>query len=189
MKLLKKVLFILISFFSFVIISSCGKEKYTDDIWTVTFVNYDGSFLSYSKVKDGQTAFFNDKYPTKPSDNYFDYTFIGWDQSLDEIRNDCTVTAKYSQSDRYYTVYFQNYNGDVLDDQKCKYGESVEYHGITPTKPEDQMGTYTFIGWDVDLSNITETCFARAQFELNPNVFTWNFYDSDKKCGCYYYGP
>lgn len=46
-------------------------------------MNYDGSVLSKQKVEYGKSAVVPKTIPKKPSDEYYDYTFEGWDTTYD----------------------------------------------------------------------------------------------------------
>ena len=64
-------------------------------IFNVTFLNYDGSTLYSTSVEEGDTAIYLGETPVKPSNEEFTYEFIGWDSSLEDIRNDLTTTAQF----------------------------------------------------------------------------------------------
>lgn len=78
------------------------KEVDTTDYFTVTFKDYDGTILKTSKVK----AKHNAVSPLSP--NREGYTFLGWDNSLENIVEDTTFTAQYELS-----VYKILYNSNL----------------------------------------------------------------------------
>lgn len=59
-------------------------------IYTVTFVDYDGTVLSTQKVARGQAA----KAPADPTRT--NYTFAGWDKRFNNIISNLVVTATYT---------------------------------------------------------------------------------------------
>ena len=63
----------------------------------VTFLNYDGSALSTQKVEYGKSAVVPKTVPKKPSDEYYDYTFEGWDTTYDYTK----VTANLSIAPKF----------------------------------------------------------------------------------------
>ena len=61
-------------------------------LYTVTFVDYDGTILSSDKVHYGTAA-------TAPEDPSRDgYNFAGWDKDYSNVTDDLTVTAQYTVS-------------------------------------------------------------------------------------------
>ena len=67
--------------------------------YTVTFKNYDGTFLYETKVVSGGIAEYLGAIPTKPAEGYLVYTFNGWDKNLTNITSDLEVTAIYRVTD------------------------------------------------------------------------------------------
>ncbi|MBQ4105749.1 MAG: sortase [Clostridia bacterium] len=67
------------------LITSEGASSYI-----VTFINYDGSIISTQTVAHGTKAY-PPKDPVKPSDDYFDYVFKGW--QLDFTTVTCNMTV------------------------------------------------------------------------------------------------
>ena len=63
----------------------------------VTFLNYDGSALSTQKVEYGKSAVVPKTVPKKPSDEYYTYTFEGWDTTYDYTK----VTANLSIAPKF----------------------------------------------------------------------------------------
>ena len=66
-----------------------------DDYFTVTFVNYDDSFLAEERVQKGQDAIYHGTVPTKPEDDEFTYTFKEWDKDLKSIVFDLITRATF----------------------------------------------------------------------------------------------
>ncbi len=100
-------------------------DKVTEDItvtatytengkFTVTFVDYDGSVLATEQVYDGKGA-------TAPADPIREnYTFAGWDIAFDNITAATTVTATYTENEKF-TVTFKDY------DNSSGFGHHVIY--------------------------------------------------------------
>ena len=62
----------------------------------VTFVNYDGTVLCEAPTAIGKTATYTGEKPTKPSDKVgYTNVFVGWEPSIEDVREDRTVTAVY----------------------------------------------------------------------------------------------
>ena len=59
--------------------------------YTVTFKDWDGEVLKTEEVTEGSGA----TAPTSPTRDY--YTFTGWNKPFDEVTEDLTVTATYTE--------------------------------------------------------------------------------------------
>jgi hypothetical protein len=88
------------------------------------------------------------------------------------------VVVTYSEKINSYTVKF--YNGEeLLETITVTYGGTAEYTGATPTKATTVEYTYTFSGWDKQLTNIIQDTQFYAQFSGVLNKYTYTFYDED----------
>ena len=136
-----------------------AKFTYQYTQYTVTFVDHDGTVLKTQKIEEGLDA----TAPTAPTRD--GYTFIGWDKDFSNVTEDITVTAQYEENYvapeiKYYTVTFVDYNGETLGlPQLVKEGEGAN----APSAPAREG--YTFTGWDVDFSNVTENLTVTAQYK------------------------
>ena len=122
--------------------------------YAVTFVNDDGSVLEVQYVNKGENA--TDPVvegriptPTKESTVSTDYTYVGWDSSLDAIFSPRTITAVYTGTTRTYTVKYAS-DGTVLYEASGLYGDYIDYglrdaegNIINPTYTKEEQG-YTF---------------------------------------------
>lgn len=136
---------------------------YTINIYTVTFVDYDGTVLKTETVEYGGSA-------TSPTPTRIGYTFTGWDKDYSNIVSNTTITAVYTIN--VYTVTFADYNGVILKTEK------VEYLG-SATAPSNPTRTgYTFAKWDKDFSSITSNITVTAIYTIN--TYTVTFVDWDE---------
>ena len=144
--------------------------------YLVTYVNADdnNTVLYEAYVDRGATP--PDPYaegwislPTKESDAQYIYTFgtstdgvydtgSGWDDITSVVLAARTVTAKYTQTVRTYTVTWYSRAGLSLGQlTDVAYGSDVSYSGATPTNT-DEEGSYiynVFVGWDKSTGYIT----------------------------------
>jgi hypothetical protein len=158
--------------------------------YNVTFQNWDGTAIGTAqKVQKGKKATAPTDTPTRLSDTKYDYTFSGWDKdpATTEITADTVFTAQYTKADTMVR-YLVNYMVDntVFDYTWVKYGEFAQAPaGGTPTRKADDNYTYTFIGWDVDitLTRIYSNLDIHALFEATEKTvsYTVTFYNWDGK--------
>ncbi len=147
------------------------------------FNNYDGSKLYEFYYEKGSTIVYDGPTPTKPSETIdghnVDWTFAGWDKSLENIQKPTIFTAKFES---LVECTFVNYDGEELYKTSVNFGDSVEYKGVTPTKPDTVSGsstlTWAFSGWDKELTSIKEDTTFTAQFYC-PNAYTCTFKNYD----------
>ncbi len=133
--------------------------QYGEQVFTVTFIGFDGVELQSRPVAYGTAAV----APTAPVVE--GYTFTGWDKDFSNITGDLTVTAIYEINK--YTVNFVGFENADLGSQ------TVE-HGSAATAPEaPAVEGYTFTGWDVAFDNITADTTVTAVYEINK--YTVNF--------------
>ncbi len=78
-----------------------------------------------------------------------------------------------------YTITFVNYDGTPLQSSEVEYGSTPAYTGETPTKPADAQYTYTFAGWDAELTAVTGDATYTAQFTTTLNKYAIVFANDD----------
>lgn len=121
--------------------------------------------------------------PTKPDTDTKTYTFDGWyngdvkwNFETDTVQGDVTLTAKFIESTRYYSVNF------VVDDEPYGTPLSVEYESsiTAPEEPKKEAVdvVYTFEGWyngDVKWNfasgKVTENLTLTAKFTTAPRMY------------------
>lgn len=135
--------------------------------YTVTFKNYDGTVLEEVSVEEGKTASYSGPTPTRTNTPEFEFVFSGWDQPLTNIACDCVRIAQYTQTNIEYTVKFYNYDNELLYTDIVYYQQAASYYGPTPTRPSTLAYTYTFAGWDKDISCITKSITVKALFDAH----------------------
>ena len=74
-------------------------------------------------------------------------------------------TLGSSEKETTYTVTFLNYDNSILYRvTDIKEGEPAIYGGETPTRPDSSEYTYSFIGWDKDISAIYSNLSVFAKY-------------------------
>lgn len=81
------------------------------------------------------------------------YTFI--------LRKDTNLKAVFQQVG---TVTFQNYDETILQSNEVDYGEMPSYDGDTPQRKADGKYTYTFAGWDPEITIVSGDAVYTATF-------------------------
>lgn len=152
----------------------------TSKKYTVSYYNYDHTFLFSTQVYEGGTAIYKGATPTKPSSDEYDYTFIGWDKSENNITSNTSLIARFSaEYISSYQVTFYNYNYDTLYQTTVREGETAEYKGITPERPSADKVSYKFIGWNKPLDNVSSDMYVVAMYTEIYEGYVVNFLNYD----------
>lgn len=152
--------------------SATYRAFFAINVYNYKFVNYDNSELDAGTIEHGQTPVYNGVTPpTKPSTAQYDYTFSGWNPNIGPVTAENTVfTAQFDEVLRSYTITFANWDGTPLQSSSWEYGTTPVYGGETPTR-EEAGKTYTFIGWDEDISAVTGEKTYTAVFSGVTNTY------------------
>lgn len=110
--------------------------------YLVTFCNYNGTVLYETSVLPNDNVIYIGNTPTRPADAQFDYTFKGWNKSIENITEDTIVTAVFNQQIKSYTIRF--INGDTLEVIST---QTIEYGSIPiePSFPEEHNRWDSFV--------------------------------------------
>ena len=139
--------------------------------YTVTF-NVDGKQILSTHINHGSTATADANSAAKYFDQYKPatesevYTFTGWTPELAPVTADVDYEAVYTTAPRKYTVYFQNWDHVLIDEQQVEYGKAAQ----APADPTREG--YTFVGWDREFDNIIANMTVTALFEKNKENVT-----------------
>jgi uncharacterized repeat protein (TIGR02543 family) len=99
------------------IVSVVGDATYTATFdsavrsYTIRFVNYNGTELQSGSVAYGSTPVYGGATPEKDADDYFTYTFAGWDPAIVEVTGAATYTATFDSARIPYTISFATTEG------------------------------------------------------------------------------
>ena len=114
-------------------------------VYTINFVNYDGSMLYTTTAAYGYTPEYVGDTPTREADAQYTYTFAGWSPTIGAADADATYTATYTEVIREYTITYY-VNGEIYTTESYAYGAAV----AAPTYAPEVGPTYfTFSGWTV----------------------------------------
>ncbi|MCI2085561.1 MAG: InlB B-repeat-containing protein [Olsenella sp.] len=148
--------------------------------FTITWKDADGTTLETdTDVPYDTTPSYDGTTPVKAADAQYTYTFKGWSPEVAKVTGDATYTAVYDQTVNQYTVTWANADGTVISTQKVAYGETPKYEGATPTKPADSQYTYTFKGWNPEVTKVTGDVTYTAQFDKTTNAYTVTWKNAD----------
>ncbi len=148
--------------------------------YTVTWKNYDGTTLETDEdVEEGTTPSYDGATPTKTATAQYSYTFSGWDKKITAVTGDVTYTAQFTETTNTYTVTWIDGDGNTLTTDTVAYGETPVYSGATPTKTATAQYSYTFSGWDKEITAVTGNATYTAQFTETTNTYTVTWVDGD----------
>ena len=141
--------------------------------YTVTWIDGNGNTLKTEQVAYGTVPSYSGATPTKTATAQFSYTFTGWDTTPSAVTSNATYTAQFSETLNKYTVKWVDGDGKTLKTETLDYGATpTEYNGEIPTKTPTAQYTYTFKGWDKEISQITGDTTYTAQFDRTVNKYT-----------------
>ncbi len=134
---------------------------------TVTWKNWDGTMLGTSPVNyDYGTIPTYNGTPARAADTQYTYRFIGWTPEPVPVMGNAEYTAVYEKELRSYTVRWLNWDGTELYRTTEKYGATPVYGGVTPTRADDGVNSYTFSGWNQTVTAVTGDTTYTAQFTV-----------------------
>ena len=140
----------------------------SEDSYTITFKNYDGTILEVAYFKKGETPAYSKATPVKDSTVDKDYTFIGWNPTLDIVSSDQEYAAQYKESDRLYTYNFYDEDGKLLLSNSGKYNTTITYPS-DPSKKSDLEFNYIFMGWSIDSNDlVTNVTLLTQDYNFTP---------------------
>ncbi|MBQ8696928.1 MAG: InlB B-repeat-containing protein [Clostridia bacterium] len=120
------------------------------------------------------------------ADGSVTYEFAGWTDvngnTVDAIYYNVDLYPVYKtigEETVYYTVTFADEDGTELYSTKVAEGDTPVYEGETPAKAADAQYTYTFAGWDKELTAATADTTYTATYDSVVNEYTVTFKTED----------
>ena len=152
--------------------------KFTINTYTILWKDYNGNTLETdNNVPYGSTPSFDGETPTREADNTYTYEFNAWSPSVSNVTGDATYTATYTSTYIEYNIKFVS-DGNILSSTNYHYGATVEVPE-NPTKVATAQYTYTFTGWDSEITTVSGNKTYTAVFSSTVNTYTvlWKNYD------------
>ena len=158
--------------------------KWTPEVYSVTFKNYDGTELAKENVSYGSLPQYS-ATPEKPGNAQYSYAFARWvdenGQTVDpaNIDRNIILTAEFAETLNKYKVTFKN-GDEVLKEEQVEYGTTPTAPETNPTKAADAQYTYTFKGWDKELAAVTGEVVYNAEFTGTLNTYKVTFKNGEE---------
>ncbi len=154
----------------------------TTRYYTITWKNGNDIIYSDDTLEYGETPEYNHTEhgtPTKAATAQYTYTFSGWDPEVVAVTEDATYTAQFDADVNYYTVTWI-VDGKTEKVEEVAYGDTPTF-GADPTKAATAQYTYTFAGWNPEVSSVTGNVTYTAKFNATVNKYTVTWVDEDGK--------
>ena len=134
------------------------KATYTNakNKYTVKWLNYDNTVLQEGTVDFGVTPEYTGITPTKPADEQYTYTFLSWTPVVVPVVDNVVYIATYNNTVNKYTIKFVDEDGTEISSAEYDYGTSANdiVKPNDPTKDATSEYTYTFAGWDSEVTDV-----------------------------------
>ena len=134
------------------------KATYTNakNKYTVKWLNYDNTVLQEGTVDFGVTPEYTGTTPTKPADEQYTYTFLSWTPVVVPVVDNVVYIATYNNTVNKYTIKFVDEDGTEISSAEYDYGTSANdiVKPNDPTKDATAEYTYTFAGWDSEVTDV-----------------------------------
>ena len=146
-------------------------------LYTIRFLNENGAILESKQVQNGTMPAFSGETPTKEATAENTYTFTGWDKAIAEVSGDATYTAVFSATKRQYTITWLNEDGTEISHETLEYGLTPAHADIY--KESTAEYTYTFTGWDKEITPVIGDATYKAVFSATKRQYTITWLNED----------
>ena len=116
--------------------------------------------------------------PTKESTDEFEYTFDGWEPELTSVTGPQKYTAKFKATKRKYNITFDVDGNETI--LSFEYGEMPSFGDSVPTRPATADSTYTFKGWQPEITPVVGPQRYVALFNSSTSTYMVTFKAGDK---------
>ena len=82
-------------------------------IYTITFVNWDGTTLQSLQVAKGDRPYYRGETPARPEDEQYTYSFWGWTPDIVVATEDATYTATFLATEKQQGIEDVNTENDL----------------------------------------------------------------------------
>ncbi len=148
--------------------------------YTVIWENDDESVLETDlNVPYGTMPEYNGATPIKGASAQYTYTFDKWTPEVSEVTGNVTYTATFTQSDREYTITWNNWDDTPIDTDIVPYGTVPVYAGDTPVRTDDAQYTYAFDKWTPEVVAVTGDATYTATYTSIVNEYTVTWKNDD----------
>lgn len=152
---------------------------WSQNSYPVVFKNYDGDILQSTEVLYGEMPEYKGETPVKEGTIDTKWVFDGWDKELTAVTDAQEYVAQFHSETADYLVQFVNDDGTVLYEEMVDYLGMPEYKGETPVKAADAQYTYTFKGWDNELTQVEGAQIYKATYNTTLNSYLVQFVNED----------
>ena len=152
-------------------------SKYEINKYTVTFNDEDR--ITTKEVN------YNNKVEPVINQGKTGYTFKYWsiEKGGEEYNFNTLVTENITLYAVYeintYKVIFKNYDGSTLQEETLEYRALPKYKGEAPTREKTKEYTYTFKGWDKEITEVTDNQEYIATYTETKNKYNVKFTNYD----------
>lgn len=159
-----------------------------DGLPVMTVYGYDKkTVISEAIISSPEGIIFPVEAPERASDKKYNYSFLGWSLSPDEMilpdaetlfssDSDFCIYAAYRAEDRLYSVRWITPSGEFTE--SYKYGETPTFGGNTE-KEQTNTTVYSFDGWSPPVERVTEDAEYTAKYLESERKYTvvWKLRD------------
>ena len=120
-------------------------------IFTIRFLNWDGTVLETVEVEEGQTPVYGGTEPTKESDETYNYTFNGWLPEISPANGNVDYVAQFTATEipqvENFVTFRAEQAGSTINLAQLRSNYTLEYS-------TDKL-TWTEVGTTMTFANLT----------------------------------